>query len=88
MTFKPGDLVMIVKPKRCCGYDGALGHMFTVTSVTPVFSYTTCTQCGDRRKSGNEVELNGESWAQTFRLRLIPPLQDDIAIEEPQEVGA
>ena len=87
-AFKVGDLVMIVKPKACCGYDGALGHVFGVTSVSPGYFHTTCVQCGDRRKTFNEVELNGQSWAQTYRLRLIPPLSDLETTEREVEHAA
>jgi hypothetical protein len=87
-AFKVGDLVMLVKPKTCCGYSGALGHIFSITSMLPSYAYTTCVQCGDRRKAHQEVELDGISWAQEYRLRLIPPLSDDETTEREVEHAA
>lgn len=86
--FKVGDLVMVVKPKSCCGYSGALGHIFTVTSLTHSAPTTTCVQCGERRHSKDDVELDGVSWAQPHRLRLIPPLSEPETTEREVEHAA
>lgn len=86
--FKIGDLVMVVKPKYCCGYDGALGRILRVTSLIPGYGITTCVQCGHRRDASGDVELDSGSWAQKSRLRLIPPLQDDTTTEREVEHAA
>jgi hypothetical protein len=45
MSIKVGDLVMIVKPKACCG-KGKLGYVFTVHQIDNTWG--RCVDCGYR----------------------------------------
>jgi len=75
-----GDLVVVVKPKPCCG-QGALGMVFRVTAIltTP----TRCLFC----KTRNPLLLvaKGEAdglFVRFSRLKRIPPLVDLESTEE------
>ena len=45
--IKPGDLVMVVRPKRCGCHKG-LGKIFTVAALATDNRYGKCTECGAR----------------------------------------
>ncbi len=88
MTFKPGDLVMVVKPPPCCGIDHSSGKVFAVHKI--VFHPVSWCECGHIGSSTMAHEDDETGGYETSRLRLIPPIDEPefIAIEEPQEVSA
>lgn len=43
-TIKAGDLVMVVKPRVCCGNASGVGTIFRVSSKKP--DATFCLDCG------------------------------------------
>jgi len=74
--IKPGDLVMVVKPKRCCG-GGSLGLLFTAGS-SPFRSGWLCTQC-QRSSTGAVITTHeGDGWViEVDRVKKIDPLTED-----------
>lgn len=79
MTFKRGDLVMVVKPAPCCGYCHSLGRVFTVQGGTA--DEGECKFCGARVHPSNMTILDVGGPIQSSRLRLIPPLDEPEAID-------
>ena len=80
--IKAGDLVVLVKPTHCCGYDKNLGLIFRVHSLV---RGTKCA-CGDF----NNVDcatIDGWWRAELSRLKRIPPLSelDDVKRDETIE---
>lgn len=86
--FKPGDLVMVVKPTRCCGYAGGLGRIFVVTDKGWRAPKTKCVHCSHTRDSKNDVELSSITFIEPHRLRLIPPLSELETTEREVEHAA
>jgi hypothetical protein len=87
MSFKPGDLVMIVKPRLCCGNRDAIGRMGTVSGV--MFSaIARCTQCGNNELTDSLVPLVGGTYVEPSRLIKIDPLTEQDKTETLQEVTA
>jgi len=86
--FKPGDLVMVVKPAPCCGYCHSLGRVFTVQGSAT--SEGECKFCGAIVLPSNMTILDVGGPIQSTRLRLIPPLDEPeaITVDEPIEVTA
>lgn len=81
MTFKPGDLVMVIKPAPCCGAPQSLGHVGTVVAVYPPMP-GYCPVCGkDGELASVDADDKGRlrSWANVC-LMLIPPLSEPEAI--------
>lgn len=68
-----GDLVMVVKPKICCGLSGGIGKIFRVSGFFP---HSRCGSCGKTIEQKFAL-LNGEfSGAFVVRLKKIPPLTE------------
>ena len=55
MNFKPGDLVMVVKPRPCCGNSDTVGHGYTVIEGLRLIRECFCPDCGHRE--GNSESL-------------------------------
>ena len=79
MNIKPGDLVMVVRGRECCGAVGtAIGRVFRVRKIYrgPV---NPCNECGSNadRTLAMEEELLGYA---VSRLKRLDPdaLKDDI----------
>lgn len=69
--FKPGDLVMLVKPTPCCGSAASLGSIYTVSpGIVAMFR---CLPCGTIAFGQDLVELDGEYCAERNRLKKIDP---------------
>lgn len=45
-----GDLVCIVKPATCCGYDGTVGEFYIVLEIATTGT-SECVHCGDVKMS-------------------------------------
>lgn len=91
MTFKSGDLVMVVRPPPCCGAPQSLGHVGTVVAVYPPMP-GYCPACGKRGELASvDADDKGRlrSWASVCLMK-IPPLDEPEAIDtdEPLEVTA
>ena len=77
--IKVGDLVMVVKPKSCCGNDKALGKTFVATAIV---NETTVCDCGTYY-TGLHVEMGTETFraagVRAYRcIKIDPPsLQDE-----------
>lgn len=86
MTFKQGDLVMVVRPAPCCGFHHSLGRVFTVKKNAT--GQGECKHCGAITPAGHVTILDSGGPIQTNRLRLISPLYEPEAIDtgEPIEV--
>jgi len=79
-----GDLVMVIKPKPCCGA-GVLGLPFTVEALA-VGGY--CWHCG---KVDNEpcAKIPGQDgWVALSRLRKIHPSAETESVTEHEEIFA
>jgi hypothetical protein len=92
MSDKPisvGDLVMIVKPRFCCGYSGGLGMVFIV--LPPAHArYVTCSRCGRREEhsAAITVRLSDNTYCELARLKKIPPLTEPKHVHTIEELTA
>lgn len=88
MKFKPGDLVMVVKPRECCGNRGSIGAVATVVSRIP--SRTVyCTACGFVCANDETlVSLDDNTGCETSRLIKIDHLTEQDKTETLQEITA
>jgi len=72
MTFKKGDLVMLVRGMHCCGqtdHDEPYGLTFSISSV--FVDYGECIHCG--YKGNEEVTPHKGIFILTSRLKKIDP---------------
>lgn len=84
--FKPGDLVMVVKPQLCCGGDKSVGRIFRVAHIRRVKdAWCQCGDVSDTTLAHYDFENGGFD---VKRLRLIPPLSDPITTEREIEHAA
>lgn len=81
--FKPGDLVMVVKAAPCCGDVSAVGKVFIVSGLA--LTANACQACFNPFAAERITRFTNGKECVTSRLRLIPPLQDDITIEREIE---
>lgn len=98
MNFKPGDLVVVVKPITCCGDDRAIGKIYTVTqtaksllgggTVSVGSGPSMCSKCGYTRHASDPVGLDGTYQCERNRLRKIDPLTEQDKTETLQEITA
>jgi hypothetical protein len=70
--IKSGDLVMVVKPRACCGNSDAIGMIFTV--IGPAINPTTfCDSCYNTIPSDTHLYLSGGTACPPSRLKKIDP---------------
>lgn len=84
--IKVGDLVVIVRPRPCCGSADSIGKIRRVIGV-PIYPTTTC-DCGLRwigGAYGAEVLLSSGSVCQISRMKRIDPLPSPEAVDEEEE---
>lgn len=82
-----GDLVMIVKPAHCCGYDKGLGIIFTVTGFFD--NGLICDHCKTETSNERVALVNGEWLAVHLdRVRRIPPLEELDDVKRDEEITA
>ena len=79
-----GDLVVIVKPRRCCGNGDTIGTIFTVRS----FAKKCKCACGASYEGKFAVMENGWWRCETFRLKRIPPLDELESEKRDEEITA
>lgn len=85
MNFKPGDLVMVVKPTLCCGNTKKIGTSFVVSELSDRLG--SCPYCGH---ISDEMAANDGVFANfiTRRLIKIDPLTEQDKTETLQEITA
>jgi len=71
--IKAGDLVMVVKPRQCCGSSHAIGKVFLVVSVG--IETVNCSICGKEEKMV-VARVSTGLMGDISRLKKIPPLSD------------
>jgi hypothetical protein len=80
--FKPGDLVIVIKPSLCCGNKTNLGKVLTVTEEWSKVDTGHCHACNKTyKREGKWVPLNGY-YAHESRLKKIEPLAETEVQEE------
>lgn len=77
MTFKKGDLVMVVKPTLCCNRTKVIGQIHTVRRV--IITDTYCEGCGHEKDSVLVVEMDAvDFYVESSRLiKIDPPAEED-----------
>jgi hypothetical protein len=93
MMFKPGDLVMVVKPMPCCGNGKTIGKPFIVreirTAMTPRCQYCGVVSHSIDLAMTDEVGARGlPIGRQLSRLIKIDPLTEQDKTETLQEITA
>lgn len=89
MTFKKGDLVMVVRPMPCCGVSGSsMGKVFRFVKE---YEMTGITACCKREQTAMISEAEGRRLFLLHTSRLIkidPPADDteEVADKELEEV--
>lgn len=81
-TIKRGDLVMIVRPKPCCGYSGTLGQSFEVLALKN--DDGRCFHCG-LEYSVYCAQRSENDWVPVSRLIKINPPAKDTETEREKE---
>lgn len=84
--IKAGDLVIVVKPKPCCG-KGMPGAIFRVTTVSGGPAH--CMLCGHYYIDSLDAqdETDG-AWVEVNRLKRIPPLEELDDVKKNEEITA
>jgi len=72
--IKPGDLVMVVKRRECCG-TGTVGAVFKVID-TRISAILKCSLCGNTRADVPTVESSPNRFTEIARLKKIDPLNE------------
>lgn len=84
MTIKAGDLVMVVRPKQCCGDAALVGQVFVVGQTFRTEGQ--CYQCGARWVDIYATRQPNE-WLPTYCLIRIDPPAEPVSVfdrvEEP-----
>ena len=80
-----GDLVMVVKPKGCCGNTNSIGKIFTISDIQEGDNY--CRSCNSIRNS-LDAEVGVDNWKEVKTLKRIPPLSELESIDQTKEVAA
>jgi len=78
-----GDLVMVIKPKSCCGA-GQIGFIFIVEDVS--MGEGACVHCGAEGADWSAKVSGVDGWVQTYRLKRIPPQTELESVDQPEEV--
>ena len=84
-TIRPGDLVMVVRPRLCCGNTEGIGKIYVAQDVGKRLLV-----CGSCKSRGWEIIATFNSTA-TFgalpsRLKKIHPPSIDDAVERTEEL--
>lgn len=86
-NIQVGDLVVVVKPIRCCGNDSLVGKPFTVIGY-PVHQRKQCIFCLSMSDTLNDFMLYGDISVDRNRLKRIPPLSELESIKTQEEIPA
>lgn len=71
--FKPGDLVMVVKPMLCCGHPAAIGEVFSVNDVMSALGECPVCRTPFRGDVATFWKGSREVWVDVKRLKKIDP---------------
>lgn len=85
-AIKVGDLVVVVKPGRCCR--NSLGRIFTVADIERNWTY--CSGC-KKRLSDSELVARSDwpgTWHPVDSLKRIPPLSELEGEKREEEITA
>jgi len=82
--IKAGDLVMVVKPKPCCGRTGAIGRTYTVSLIETCEA--GCGACGKSLRITMVSGLNHDEGFCITQLKKIPPLTEPESILEQDSI--
>lgn len=85
MSFKPGDLVMVVKPTHCCGDRSEIGRTFVVAAMSEAERY--CEFCDQADIAIDALDC-GDSYFPLDRLIKIDPITEQDKTETLQEITA
>lgn len=78
--IKPGDLVMVVRPSRCCGRSDAIGMVGTVEPNPTWARYAQCDGCGAADfNHANYRTIDGGGYHVDTLKKIEPPAIDDEA---------
>lgn len=90
MTFKKGDLVMVVRPTYCCGGSGALGQIHEVAEQALKLPFNKCVYCGEFSPSGDDdvLTVDGAARSRSRLIKINPPADDteEVADKELETV--
>lgn len=78
--IQPGDLVMVVKPMRCCGDETGLGSLGIVEDVPVGFYGLQCDSCHNVDLDIANIFTIRGSFISRYRLKKIDPpaLADEV----------
>lgn len=78
MTFKKGDLVMVVKPSLCCKSTKAIGQIHTVGDQVLIKPISTCVYCHHRTLPASQVLLScGRTIEKSRLIKIDQPADQD-----------
>lgn len=87
--IKVGDLVMVIKPKPCCG-NGRPGYIFTILEFRMADANSVCCHC-DVPVTGihaTHAAMTGNLGVDIRRLKRIPPLSELEGEKRKEELTA
>ncbi len=76
MTFKKGDLVMVVRPMPCCGAEVDMGRTEAIGNLEPGFLWE-CRDCLSGLDEWEVANVSGDDAIPTCMLIKINPPADD-----------
>jgi hypothetical protein len=85
MDIKEGDLVMVVKPTRCCGR-AIFGNTFTAGRIRMSTDPSGCGWCGADNAATMITEWPDGKVIPLWRLKKIPPLSELEGKEREREL--
>lgn len=78
MTFKKGDLVIVVRPSLCCKNTESIGQIHVVGDQSLMMPFSTCVFCGHFSRSASQILLSCGSAIEKYRLiKIDPPAEED-----------
>jgi len=78
------DVVVVVKPTKCCNNTDAIGIIFRVSDIGSPNGH--CAYCGAKIDTQSVLMDDGEYWMLQSRIKKIPPLTEFIHIYESNEI--
>ncbi len=81
-----GDLVIIVKPKQCCGDAQGLGKIFRVIKIKHQAAGARCVRCKSVRPSMTIAMRGVKHGAEMSRIKKLPDLSEPVSTDTPAAV--
>lgn len=85
-SIKPGDLVMIVRAKPCCGVASHMGLVATAEKPQSHLNGLRCHSCGFLDRDFTNYYKLGKGYAHVSRLKKIDPPALDESVERVREL--